>query len=103
AVFYRKGLGTIARYLLAKGHGKLDAALSPRERVIVQLIAEGHSNREMTECHPPQAGGALEAFRLRYLVCVGHTLIPAPAIRHGSAHHLAAPPDCKIEQMKSHN
>src|SRR5215471_2718186 len=30
-------------------HGKLGAALSPRERVIVQLIAEGHSNREMTE------------------------------------------------------
>jgi signal transduction histidine kinase len=34
---------------LAKEHDKLDAALSPRERVIVQLIAEGHSNREMTE------------------------------------------------------
>ena len=34
---------------LAKEHGKLDAALSPRERVIVQLIAEGRSNREMTE------------------------------------------------------
>src|SRR5262249_28321664 len=34
---------------LAKGHGKLDATLSPRERVIVQLIAEGHSNKEMTE------------------------------------------------------
>jgi len=35
--------------LLAKEHGKLGAALSPRERVIVQLIAEGHTNREMTE------------------------------------------------------
>ena len=34
---------------LAKEHGKLGAGLSPRERVIVQLIAEGHSNREMTE------------------------------------------------------
>src|SRR5262249_23950507 len=34
---------------LAKEHGKLGAALSPRERVIVELIAEGRSNREMTE------------------------------------------------------
>ena len=34
---------------LANEPGKLGAALSPRERVIVQLIAEGHSNREMTE------------------------------------------------------
>jgi DNA-binding CsgD family transcriptional regulator len=34
---------------LGKEHGKLDAALSPRERVVVQLIAEGHSNKEMSE------------------------------------------------------
>jgi len=33
---------------LAKEHGKLGAALSPRERVIVQLVAEGRSNTEMT-------------------------------------------------------
>src|SRR5262245_30046929 len=45
--------GKVSEQLLAtflgKEHGKLDAALSPRERVIVQLIAEGHSNREMSE------------------------------------------------------
>ena len=29
--------------------GKTEAPLSPRERVIVQLIAEGHSNKEMGE------------------------------------------------------
>jgi len=34
---------------LATHQGKAEAALSPRERVIVQLIAEGHSNREMSE------------------------------------------------------
>ena len=34
---------------LATHQGKPEAALSPRERVIVQLIAEGHSNREMSE------------------------------------------------------
>jgi len=34
---------------LAKQHIKSDATLSPRERVIVQLIAEGHSNKEMGE------------------------------------------------------
>ena len=28
---------------------KADASLSPRERVIVQLIAEGHSNKQMSE------------------------------------------------------
>jgi DNA-binding NarL/FixJ family response regulator len=34
---------------LSTHHGKTDALLSPRERVIVQLIAEGHSNKEMSE------------------------------------------------------
>jgi DNA-binding NarL/FixJ family response regulator len=34
---------------LATHHGKTEAALSPRERVIVQLIAEGHSNKQMSE------------------------------------------------------
>ena len=34
---------------LANHHGKPEAALSPRERVIVQLIAQGHSNKEMSE------------------------------------------------------
>jgi DNA-binding NarL/FixJ family response regulator len=34
---------------LAKHHIKTEATLSPRERVIVQLIAEGHSNKEMGE------------------------------------------------------
>ena len=34
---------------LATHHGKDDVPLSPRERVIVQLIAEGHGNKEMGE------------------------------------------------------
>jgi DNA-binding NarL/FixJ family response regulator len=34
---------------LSTHHGKVDTSLSPRERVIVQLIAEGHSNKEMSE------------------------------------------------------
>jgi DNA-binding NarL/FixJ family response regulator len=34
---------------LATHHGKDEVALSPRERVIVQLIAEGHGNKEMGE------------------------------------------------------
>ena len=35
---------------LANQHGQPEAALSPRERVIVQLIAQGHSNnKEMSE------------------------------------------------------
>jgi DNA-binding NarL/FixJ family response regulator len=34
---------------LAKHQIKTEAGLSPRERVIVQLIAEGHSNKEMGE------------------------------------------------------
>ena len=34
---------------LSTHHSKTDALLSPRERVIVQLIAEGHSNKEMSE------------------------------------------------------
>jgi DNA-binding NarL/FixJ family response regulator len=34
---------------LATHHGKTDALLSPRERGIVQLIAEGRSNKEMSE------------------------------------------------------
>ena len=34
---------------LANHQGKTDVALSPRERVIVQLIAEGHSNKKMSE------------------------------------------------------
>lgn len=34
---------------LAKHQVKTEASLSPRERVIVQLIAEGHSNKEMGE------------------------------------------------------
>jgi DNA-binding CsgD family transcriptional regulator len=29
--------------------GEPEAALSPRERVILQLIAEGHSNRKISE------------------------------------------------------
>ena len=34
---------------LSAHQGKADAVLSPRERVIVQLIAEGHSNKQMSE------------------------------------------------------
>jgi DNA-binding NarL/FixJ family response regulator len=34
---------------LSSHHGKTDISLSPRERGIVQLIAEGHSNKEMSE------------------------------------------------------
>jgi len=34
---------------LAKHRDKTDNALSPRERIVVQLIAEGRSNREMSE------------------------------------------------------
>ena len=34
---------------LANYQGEPEAALSPRERVIVQLIAQGHSNKEMSE------------------------------------------------------
>ena len=34
---------------LANYPGELEAALSPRELVIVQLIAEGHSNRKISE------------------------------------------------------
>jgi DNA-binding NarL/FixJ family response regulator len=34
---------------LSSHHGKTDTSLSPRERGIVQLIAEGHSNKEMSE------------------------------------------------------
>jgi DNA-binding NarL/FixJ family response regulator len=45
--------GKVSEQLLAtflgKEHGKLDAVLSPRERAVVQLIAEGHSNKEMSE------------------------------------------------------
>src|SRR5262249_3696565 len=85
---------------LAKEHGKLGAALSPRERVIVQLIAvsqqQGNDSDPQSQrqddrnaprggdaqaqrhfdrcnrplCHPQQAGGALEARRLR-LPCGG--------------------------------
>jgi DNA-binding NarL/FixJ family response regulator len=33
---------------LAMHRGRAEAALSPRERVIVQLIAEGHSNKDMS-------------------------------------------------------
>jgi DNA-binding NarL/FixJ family response regulator len=34
---------------LSKQPGRVDTSLSPRERVVVQLIAEGHSNKEMSE------------------------------------------------------
>ena len=34
---------------LSAHHGKTDVSLSPRERVVVQLIAEGHSNKQMSE------------------------------------------------------
>jgi DNA-binding NarL/FixJ family response regulator len=34
---------------LSAHQGKADGSLSPRERVIVQLIAEGHSNKQMSE------------------------------------------------------
>jgi DNA-binding NarL/FixJ family response regulator len=34
-------------FLTAQGHSSA-AALSPRERIVVQLIAEGHSNRDMS-------------------------------------------------------
>jgi len=34
---------------LSTHHGKIENSLSPRERMIVKLIAEGHSNREMSE------------------------------------------------------
>jgi DNA-binding NarL/FixJ family response regulator len=34
---------------LSKHRGKTDTPLSPRERIVVQLIAEGRSNREMSE------------------------------------------------------
>jgi DNA-binding NarL/FixJ family response regulator len=33
---------------LSSPHGRSDVMLSPRERVIVQMIAEGHSNKEMS-------------------------------------------------------
>jgi DNA-binding NarL/FixJ family response regulator len=34
---------------LSVHHGKAGVSLSPRERGVVQLIAEGHSNKEMSE------------------------------------------------------
>jgi len=34
---------------LSKQPGRIDPSLSPRERVVVQLIAEGHSNKEMSD------------------------------------------------------
>jgi DNA-binding NarL/FixJ family response regulator len=34
---------------LSKHRDKIDTPLSPRERVVVQMIAEGRSNREMSE------------------------------------------------------
>ncbi len=34
---------------LSSQHGKPEVVLSPRERVIVQMIAEGHSNKRMSE------------------------------------------------------
>jgi DNA-binding NarL/FixJ family response regulator len=34
---------------LSAHQGRTEASLSPRERVIVQLIAEGHSNKQMSE------------------------------------------------------
>jgi DNA-binding NarL/FixJ family response regulator len=34
---------------LSRHRPRTDASLSPRERAVVQLIAEGHSNREMSE------------------------------------------------------
>lgn len=34
---------------LSVHHGKLGVSLSPRERAVVQLIAEGHSNRQMSK------------------------------------------------------
>jgi len=34
---------------LSAQQSKSDASLSPRERVVVQLIAEGHSNKQMSE------------------------------------------------------
>jgi DNA-binding NarL/FixJ family response regulator len=36
-------------FLSAAQHGKPGMSLSPRERTVVQLIAEGYSNREMSE------------------------------------------------------
>jgi DNA-binding NarL/FixJ family response regulator len=45
--------GRVSEHLLnsflATHHRKDEAVLSPRERVIVQLIAEGHGNKEMGE------------------------------------------------------
>jgi DNA-binding NarL/FixJ family response regulator len=37
-------------FLAAHGHAAA-TALSPRERIVVQLIAEGHSNKEMSGIH----------------------------------------------------
>ena len=34
---------------LSVRHGKSDVSLSPRERAVVKLIAEGHSNKQMSE------------------------------------------------------
>jgi DNA-binding NarL/FixJ family response regulator len=44
--------GRVSEHLLnafLSSHGKTESALSPRERMIVQLIAEGHGNKEMGE------------------------------------------------------
>ncbi len=45
--------GRVSRRLLetflSKQPGRVDTPLSPRERVVVQLIAEGHSNKEMSD------------------------------------------------------
>lgn len=39
----------LLKSFLAVHHGKDEAVLSPRERTIVQLIAEGHGNKEIGE------------------------------------------------------
>ena len=39
---------TLLESFLSTHHGKDETALSPRERVIVQLIAEGNSNKDMS-------------------------------------------------------
>src|SRR5262249_9656145 len=69
---------------LAKGHGKLDATLSPRERVIVQLIAECHSNKEMAEILKP-GGKVIETPRagaMRKPTLTSTAAIGRYAIRH---------------------
>ena len=49
ARYLHRLLCALVAAIVLPGTALAETSLSPRERVIVQLIAEGHSNREMSE------------------------------------------------------